>query len=304
MNNPVNLKDIIGFLDDELKAVYGNPESIKVSYLRDTQHVDKFTLDWVGQGYQEGQKLAEKSKAKAIIAGTGIEYSDKLKAQGKALLIVDNPKLSIAKIGNEFFADKVNPGIHKTAVIDPEAKIGKNVYIGPNVVIGRCHIGDNVIILGNTYVYNNVTIKNNVEIHNGCSIGSEAHNFVKDEYANMIKFPHLGGLIIDNDVLIGANSVISRGVLVDTVIKKGCKIAQLVIVGANNIIEKNCLLRANVVTSGSVRIGENSIIAPSVNIRDHCSIGERCMIGMGAVVTKNVPDEETWIGNPAKKMIK
>ena len=78
----------------------------------------------------------------------------------------------------------------------------------------------------------------------------------------------------------------------------------MVFIGANNNIEDNCAIRPNVMTSGSVKIGRNSIIAPSVTVREHCTIGENCMIGMGAIVTKDVPDGETWIGNPAKNMTK
>jgi UDP-3-O-[3-hydroxymyristoyl] glucosamine N-acyltransferase len=302
MEKIITIEEIINFLADEIISVNGNPAKRSVKYLRAPENTDEFTLDWIGDANPDKQQIAEISTAMSIIIGEGVNYSKKIQQQKKLLIQVENPKLTIAKIANQFFTENIIYGIHPSAVIHPDAIIGKNIFIGPNVILGNCIIGDNVILIGNCFIYDNVILGNNIEIHNGVSIGNEAHNFVKDKEGKMIKFPHLGRVIIEDNVLIGANSVISRGVLEDTLIKSGCKIAQLVIIGANNIIEENCSIRANVMTSGSVKIGRNSIIAPTVTIREHRSIGHNCFIGMGAVVTKSVPDCETWIGNPARKM--
>jgi len=302
MNIP--LTKIVDFLANDLLEIKGeeNTEEIIIKYLKEPAEVDEFTLDWINSAKENKQQIAEAANAKAILVDEEIAYSEELKQQGKTLLIVKNPKYAIAQIANAFFVEKITPQIHPSAVIHPKAKIGDNVFIGPNCIVGTCTIGNNVIIEGNNFIYDQVTIKNNVEIHAGAIIGSEAHNFVEDENGNKIKFPHLGKTIIGNNVIIGAQSVISRGVLSDTIIGDNTKIAQLVVVGANNIIHENCEIRANSIISGSVIIGKNTIIAPSVNIRNQQTIGSNCFIGMGAVVTKDVPDSETWIGNPARKL--
>jgi UDP-3-O-[3-hydroxymyristoyl] glucosamine N-acyltransferase len=301
MIESILMVDIIDFLGNDIIAIYGDPSGIRIKYFRAPQDVDEHTLDWIGSAVSDKQAKAEQSSALVLITDPEIVYSEAIIKMGKTLIQVADPKLAIARIAGHFFEKELFPNIHPTAVIHPLATIGIHAYIGPNVCIGNCNIGDNVTIFGNVFIYDNVVIKNNVEIHNGTSIGSEAHNFVKDKKGIMLKFPHLGGVIIEDDVLIGANSVISRGVLEDTIIKRGTKIAQLVIIGANNLIGENCAIRANVMTAGSVVIGKNSIIAPSATIREHCSIGEGSFIGMGAVVTKNVPAGETWFGNPASK---
>lgn len=304
MKYNILLKDIILYLGSVIKNIHGNPEGIEIQNLKNINNTDKYTLDWINSNQLEYQKIAEKSCAQVILCNDSVIYNDIIKKQGKVLIIVDDPKQTIIKVINQFFIEKSDPFIHKTVLIHQCAKIGKNASIGPNVIIGDCIIGDNVNIYGNVVIYDNVLIGDNVEIHNGVSLGSEAHNFIRNTDNRLIKFPHIGRTIIENDVVIGANSVISRGVLEDTIIKEGCKIAQLVFIGANNVIGENCAIRPNAMTSGSVRIGKNSIIAPSSTIREHCFIGERCFIGMGAVVTKDVPAGETWVGNPARKLEK
>jgi len=299
----IKLSKIIDFIDKDLLEIKGdNYENVIIKYLKEPADVDEFTLDWINLGKENKQHVAECSKARVIVANDEIVYSLVLKQQGKILLIVRNPKFVIAQIANAFFVDKIFPQIHPSVSIHPEAKIGQNVFIGPHCIIGNCTIGNNVTIYGNNYIYDNVVIKNNVEIHAGAIIGNEAHNFVEDAASNKIKFPHLGKTIVGKNVIIGAQSVVSRGVLSDTIVGENTKIAQLVFIGANNNIGINCSIRPNVMTSGSVKIGRNTIIAPSATIREHLEIGENCIVGMGSVVTKNIPDGETWIGNPAKKL--
>lgn len=302
MTNIIKLTDIVRHLKPYIKEIYGDINDVIVDNIPALGDENLSSLNWIKTNNPNQQKIAELSLSKVLIVGDNVEYSEKLKAQEKVLLVVNEPKICIAIIANIFFINKPLPLIHPSAIVHSDAIIGNNVFIGPHCIIGKCAIGNNVTIEGNNYLYDNVVIGNHVEIHAGAIIGSEAHNYVEDEYGNKIKFPHLGKTIIGNHVDIGAQSVICRGVLSDTIVGDNTKIAQLVVIGANNIIHENCAIRANAVTSGSVTIGKNSIIAPSVTIRNQNNIGENCFIGMGAVVTKNIPDGETWIGNPARKL--
>jgi UDP-3-O-[3-hydroxymyristoyl] glucosamine N-acyltransferase len=304
MLKKIALKEIIDFLGSNVICVFGNIENVYVNNLRPSEKVDKDTLDWINVTNCNKQSTAEKTSAKTIITDPSVLYSEIMKQQGKVLIHVSDPKLSIAMAGNAFFSDKPVSEIHPTAIIHPEAKIGVNVHLGPNIYIGKSEIGDRTILLGNNYVDDNVKIGSDVFIQAGVVIGNEGHNFIRDKNNHCIKFPHIGGVIVEDNVEIGGNTFISRGVLSDTIIKKGTKIAQLVYIGANVRIGVHCAIRPNVMISGSAVIGDYVILAPSSTIREHRIVADKAFIGMGAVVTKNVPVGETWIGNPANKMNK
>jgi len=304
MDQNIDLKDIISFLESELMAVYGEPNSVVVRHLRDPEHVDEFTLDWVNPAKHEKQKVVEKSQAKVIIVDKEVVFSEILKNQGKVLLVVDNPKLAIAKVGNEFFVEKPIPGIHPSAIIHPDAQIGENVYIGANTTVGKCIIGNNVNIHSNVTLYDKVTVENNTIINAGSVIGADGLGCERDKDGVLFKFPHLGGVTINENVEIGANCQIAKGALSNTIIGKGTKINAGCYIAHNVVIGENVWISPHVKITGSVKIKDNATIFTGSVIREQKTIGKGAIIGMGSVVTKDVPAGETWVGNPARKLEK
>ena len=101
---------------------------------------------------------------------------------------------------------------------------------------------------------------------------------------------------------IGGNCCIDRGALSTTEIEDYVKINNLCHIAHNNHIRKNAVIAACVEISGSCDIGEDTWVAPNVCIRDQRMIGSNCIVGMGSVVVKNIPDNEVWVGNPARKL--
>ena len=146
MHKAIALKDIVDFLGSDVIAVYGATEGVYVSNLKPAASVDEKTLDWINVTKDEKQLLAEKSNARVIVVDEDIHYSKILQSQKKVLLVVADPKLCILKIGNNYFVKKPKPGIHPTALIHPEAIIGRDLHAAAYVSIGICVIGDNVII--------------------------------------------------------------------------------------------------------------------------------------------------------------
>jgi UDP-3-O-[3-hydroxymyristoyl] glucosamine N-acyltransferase len=298
----IKLSIILKFLGTDVIKVHGVPDHVVIKHLKAPDQVDEHTLDWVNPSRPNQQQIAENSPARAILVAESVLYSATLKNQGKVLIVVDDPKLAIARVGNEFFLEKVTPRIDPSASVHQTAKIGKNIFIGPNACIGRCEIGDNAVIHANVVIYDGVKIGHNVIIKAGAVLGGEGFGFERDEHGNLVKFPQIGGLIIEDDVQIGANTCIDRGALTDTVIGHGTKINNLCHIAHNVVIGRNAIVTAQVNISGSTIVEDDVWISPNASLRGHQKIGRGATIGTGAVVTKDVPAGETWAGNPAKKL--
>lgn len=179
--------------------------------------------------------------------------------------------------------------------------IGKNVYIGHNCYIGKdVVIGDNVVIKNNVSIEGKVIIGNNAIIHSGVVIGSDGYGYYQDKEGRNIKVPHFGGVIIGENVEIGANTCIDRGTLDNTVIGNNVKIDNLCHIAHNVVIKDNCSVIALSMLGGSVVLEKDSYIAPGAIIKNQLKIGEKSLVGLGAVVIKDVEKNKVVAGVPAK----
>ena len=147
-------------------------------------------------------------------------------------------------------------------------------------------------------------IGSNCFIGASSSIGTEGFGYERDEQGVPIKFVHLGGVSIGDNVEIGSQTSIVRGTLSDTIIESNVKIDNLVHIAHNVHIKDGALVVACSEVSGSVVIGKNAWIAPNACIMEKVVIGDNAVVGLGAVVIRDVPDRTTVAGNPAKPLIK
>lgn len=304
MNILINIKDIISFLGTDVIRTFGVTDGVFVRHLKPVESVDDETLDWIGAGRKNKQYLAENSPAKVILCDPEISYSDTLKSQGKTLIQVRNPKLSLSLIADRFFVTKEKFGIHPSAVIHPSAKIADNVFIAAHCSLGNCEIGEGSRIFPNVTVYDGVSIGKNVVIHAGAVIGTDGLGCERKDDGELVKFTHLGGVIIHDHVEIGANCQVARGALSNTIIGNGVKINGLTFIAHNCILGKNVLITGHSMLAGSVKVEENATIYSHSIVRQQKTIGKGAVIGMGSVVISDVPPGETWVGNPAKKLEK
>ena len=292
----IDVSDILLFLTKDVLKVSGAVDGVYIDNLADVAHVTESSLDWVKPS-TSSQQIAEQSKARVLLVGDDVHAID-----GKVLIHVNNPKRALAKVGNHFFVKRFVPCIHPTAIIDTEAIIGEGVYVGPYTVIGKAVIGDGCVIDSHVHIYDDVSMGKNCRIKSGAVIGGEGFGFETDEEGNKFRFPQIGNVFIGDDVEIGANTCIDRGALSDTVIGDHTKINNLCHVAHNNRIGKNVTITACVNISGSNVIDDNVWIAPNASVRGFIHLGEGCLLGMGAVATKDIPAGETWVGNPARKL--
>lgn len=296
----VKLNDILDFLGDMVLKVQGHTDDIEIERIASLEFNTENTLDWVNITRSDKQSLAEKSSSSALVVDSEIEFSEVLKKQGKVLIKVLDPRHAVAIIGNQFFLKSQIHGIDTTAKISQQAKIAPDVNIGANVVVGECEIGANTTIMPNTVIHDRVKIGANVLIQSGAVLGTDGLGCIRETDGSLTKFPHLGGLIIHDNVEVGANSSIAKGAFGDTVVGKGTKINALCYIGHNCHIGANVLIAGGTNLNGSVRIGDNSVVYSNCVLREQARIGKRVVIGMGSVVTKDIPDAEVWVGNPAR----
>ncbi len=244
-------------------------------------------------------KLIEQTKAGVILCSKNIDLVD-VEISGKTIILVKNPRLTFIRLVKAFFAPSYPKGIHSTAVISPDAEIASNVCIGPFTYIGKCKIEDGSQIYGHVYIYDNTRIGKDVIIHAGTVIGSDGFGYQRNKAGELEKFPHIGGVVIEDEVEIGSNVSIDRGTLGNTVIQNGAKIDNLVHIAHNVIIGKHAAVISHAMVAGSAQVGEYSWIAPCACLRDEISVGKKAMVGLGSVVTRDVPDNAAVMGVPAK----
>jgi|MGYP000873920972 UDP-3-O-[3-hydroxymyristoyl] glucosamine N-acyltransferase len=218
-----------------------------------------------------------------------------------AYIIVDNPRLAFAKVLAEFFVERKKAGIGQFTIIDPTAKIGKDVIIG-----NGCTIGRNVEIGDYTEIHNNVVLANGVKVGNYCRlksnsvIGEKGFGFPFAEDGTPVELPHLASVRIADYVEIGALNTVVGGALSDTIIHSHVKTDDHVHIAHNCEIGARTVITACSEISGSVKIGERCWLSPNCSIMNKINIGDDCFIGLGAVVLKDVPSGAVMVGNPAK----
>ena len=191
------LKDI-QFLLDKNAIVVGNVD-FYFTNIQATENVNFESLDWVNPIKTNKLDYIKSSLASVILCEFSIKDAITFDHK-KCIIFVENPKLTFLRIANNFFTNSVYKGIHPTAVLHSEAEIGSNSYIGPNVYIGKSKIGENCIIHGNCYFYDNVVLGDNVVVHANTVIGADGFGYQRNEDGFFEKFPHIGGVIIENDV--------------------------------------------------------------------------------------------------------
>lgn len=295
----INVSEIISFLGDKVIGVEGELKDTYIDNLAEVERVIETTLDWINPSKQNKQSMAEGSKARVLLVDETI-----IPIVGKVLIRVNNPKVALAEVGNHFFVEQPKPGIHPTAIIDTEAKIGKNVSIGAYCVIGKAVIGDGCVLDSNVRVYDDTVMGKGCVVKAGAVLGGAGFGYERDADGNKFRFPQIGQLIMGDYVEVGANTCIDRGALADTIIGDYTKINNLCHIAHNNKIGRNATITGCVNISGSNVIDDDVWIAPNSSIRGWVHIGEGAIVGMGAVVVKNIPAKETWVGNPARKLEK
>ena len=257
------------------------------------------------------------TNASAILVPNDLKINETLNV---TIIRVKNPYNDFTKLLTEISNEKKIhiSGIHPRAIIGKNVTIGKNVYLGANVIIddntiikndvylsSNCSIGDNVIIKEKTFIYPNVSILGKTEIgknciiHSGAVVGSDGFGFTKKKSGQNNKIPHLGNVILCDNVEIGANTTIDRATLGSTKIGYGVKLDNLVQIAHNVEIGELTMIAAQTGVAGSTKIGCRCEIGGQVGIGGHLTLGDDIKIQGQTGVTRNIKSGSVIQGTPS-----
>ncbi|MEM1277245.1 MAG: UDP-3-O-(3-hydroxymyristoyl)glucosamine N-acyltransferase [Pseudomonadota bacterium] len=276
---------------------------------------------------------AKESAAKAAVLWDGADWQE---LGFEAALFAARPKLGLAAVGDMFaYPMDLEPGIHPSAIIDPSASLGADCWIGPFTVISAgAQIGAGARIFGQASIGRDAQIGAGAMIHPGVRIGprvvigarffaqynavvgAEGYSYltpdqsaveaaqasgdtdVKVQSRGFRRIESLGSVRIGDDVDLGAQAAIDRGTISDTVIGRGSKLDNQVMIAHNVHVGEDCMLSAQVGIAGSTTLGDRVVMGGQVGCADHCKIGSDVIIGGGSLIGSNIPPGKVMIGLP------
>jgi UDP-3-O-[3-hydroxymyristoyl] glucosamine N-acyltransferase len=240
-----------------------------------------------------------------------------------AILRVPAPQLALIRLLTLFHPPTpVTPGVDPTAVVAAGARVHPSAAVGPlaviesGVVIGprvRVHafafvgagaeVGEDSVLHPRAALCAGVRLGRRVVVHPGAVIGADGFGYAWDSEAHR-KIPQVGGVIVEDDVEIGANTTIDRAMLGNTIIRRGTKIDNLVQIGHNVEIGEHAIVVAQVGISGSCRIGRGAILAGQVGVADHLTIGDGAVVLAQSGLARDVGPGEKVFGTPARPILR
>lgn len=234
-------------------------------------------------------------------------------------IVVPDPLAAMVALMPLFFTPlRPSEGIHPQAVIDPSARIGKNVSIAPFSVIGPgAQIGDDVVIHPHVVVYplasigarsiihSGATVREECEvgsdcvIQNGAVVGADGFGYYPDPKFGLRTVPQVGKVILKDRVDLGANACVDRATLGTTVLGLGTKLDNLAQVGHNTKVGAHSIMCGLVGVGGSCSIGDGVVFGGQSGIADHCTVASGARFGGGAGVIGDISEKGDYMGYPA-----
>lgn len=297
----ISLDDIVALTKDiqglagKISIHVGNPQLLSIIGVSDGRNAASGTLCFVER---EPKPESLERLQQALVITNSVTASS---LAGCTIIVVDDPRalfidlierLSI-KPSFHCFSSRIEhaPEIHPDSIIHPRALVENGVYIGANTQISA-----GCVIKRGTYVGANVTVRENTVI------GCDGIALYKTKDGRVLRFPHLAGVIVEDGVEIGASCVLPRGVMTSSRIGSETVIGNLSNLGHAVQIGRKVWMSVGCLIGGNTTIGEGSTLGLGVSVRDNLNIGKDCSVGMGSVVVKDLPDDISVFGNPARKL--
>ncbi|MCD4711064.1 MAG: UDP-3-O-(3-hydroxymyristoyl)glucosamine N-acyltransferase [Bacteroidales bacterium] len=295
-------------------SVEGDPEA-SVSDISKIEEGKPGTLSFLANPKYE--KYIYDTQSSIVIVNADFQPQKNISA---TLVRVKNAYESFAALLRLYDQSKPKKsGISKMAAISESASLGKGLYVGDFTVISenasigngvqlypQVYVGDNVKIGEGTIlhpgvkVYEGCEIGANCVIHAGAIIGGDGFGFVPNQENNYEKVPQVGKVIIEDHVEVGANTTVDRATMGATILRKGVKLDNLIMIGHNVEIDENTVIAAQSGISGSTKVGKNCMFGGQVGLIGHITIASGVKIAAQSGITKDIKEEGIVIqGSPA-----
>ncbi|MBO6805982.1 DapH/DapD/GlmU-related protein [Thalassospira sp.] len=299
----ISLSDLLHFAQERGIQPLGNSPTNTFHGVAPLDEASETDIAFCRFDDERGRNWLQHTQASAVFILPHVkEFAEKVRPI--LYLPCDVPRLEFSLLLQQFWREPewntgsgLNPDIHPEAKLGSDVKVGQFTTIGPDVTIGNgtriapgCHIM-------------HASVGENCWIGSNTVIGSSGFGFEDDDISGQVtEFPHVGTVSIGKNVRIGASCCIDRSALGATKIGDETKLDNNIHIGHNVNIGKRCKLTASVTISGSVIIEDDCWLAPNSVVRDWRSIGRKSLIGIGSVITRNVPENATMFGNPAREI--
>lgn len=287
----LTLKSLTEKLKDESISVSGDPNH-KVKRIAPPENADTESLCVIWD-----RKALEHLPPEIPIAAPQ-EFFEESNHDG---IICNNPRALLPKL-TEIFSSHMarQKGISPKAEVSSTAKVSPEAYIAPFAYVGdNCTVDEGTVIEPHAVLIQNVHVGKNCIIHSGAVLGCDGFGFERTP-EGLIKIPQMGGVVIGDDVEIGACTAIDRGTMTDTVIGSGTKIDNHVQIGHNVHVGKNCIICSMSGIGGSSIIEDNVTMSVQAGITDHVRIGANSIIAGRSGVTNDLPANSVVSGFPAR----
>lgn len=298
-----------------INGVVEGDENIKISNVSKIEEGKPNTLTFLSNPKYE--QYIYSTEASVVIINNDYQLS---KPVTPTLIRVENAYQALALL-LDFYAQAQpkKTGIEQPSFVASTAKLGDFVYVGAFAYIGenarignnvqihpQCYVGDNVEIKDNTIIYagakiyHNCQIGENCVLHSGSVIGADGFGFAPDANNNYKKIPQIGNVILEDNVEVGSNTTIDRATMGSTIIRKGAKLDNLIMIGHNVEVGQNTVMAAQSGVAGSTKIGSNCMFGGQVGISGHITIASGVKIAAQSGIGVNIttPDAKL-MGSPA-----
>ncbi len=282
----VSVKAVLKFLDAEkIDYRFFGSEECTIEKMSNIQNLENGSICWIrNEKYFTDEVRQDIASHKNVLVVAPFQIPD------ANVIVVAQPKNVFFPIANHFFDKPFAHSISARATVLSD-KIGNHVHVGPGCFVGEdVSIGDNTILHPNVVIDCPCKIGSNCEFFPGVIIGADGYGYFTDKEHVPHREKHYKGVVIGDNVDIGANSCIDRGLLSDTVIEDHVKIDNCVHIAHNVVVGSSTMIVAGVVVCGSVKIGRNCYIAPGAILKNQITVGENTLIGMGVIADKPVGD--------------